>query len=275
MSDNFTNEHLDIADQIPGKKRIQLGENGQLRMDVEIDEYENFNLIEMVGLYHYNKNLVETEESMKQVSGIVKGGAEFTNSLINTPLAILNEATMGGIEFLDSYLEEDPLRDRINEIMPDENVSLITKELTRFGLSYGSGVGIASKFKGLRVFLKAIISEVIGGALYYDKGDANLADSIGIFFDLDKSESNKYVKEALLWAKSDEDDNMFMSKMKGVVSDTALLLSGGLVLKSLIYTPRMIKEFIQNPALMEDVAKSVGLGTGIGIATSPTEKEQK
>lgn len=275
MSDNFTNEHLDIADQIPGKKRIRLNEDGQLRMDVETNEYENLNLIEMVGLFHYNKNLVETEQSMKQVLGIVKGGVQFANSLVNTPLAILNEATRGSIEFLDSYLEEDPLRDHINEIMPDENVSLVTKELTRFGLSYGSGIGIASKFKGLRVFLQAIISEVIGGALYYDKGDANLADSIGIFFDLDKSESNKYVKEALLWAKSDEDDNMFMSKMKGVVGDTALLLSGGLVLKSLIYTPRIMKEFIQNPTLMEDVAKSVGLGAGIGIATSPTEKEQK
>jgi hypothetical protein len=72
---------------------------------------------------------------------------------------------------------------------------------------------------------------------------------------------------AIEWAKSDEDDSVFFSKMKGVIGDLGLIAGGGAVLASIIIPAKMIRTAVKNPELMLSIGTLLGF-SGTMVATT-------
>jgi hypothetical protein len=271
----------DLADKLAGNRRIAFDEYNRMIVDVEPEEFRGMTLINFFTKYINYKNAMEGQAQERVYGGLAKGVLETGSSAIDlgasviqetkemdtSVISLYNDATGGSLDFVDTFLEEKPIQKALDKLMPDEKVSGFTKELARFGLSYGTGIGIAQKIKSARFFYKAIMAEAVGGSIYYEQGDPNFADFVGTFFDLDDKQSARYAKMAIEWAKSDEDDSVFFSKMKGVIGDLGLIAGGGAVLASIIIPAKMIRTAVKNPELMLSIGTLLGF-SGTMVATT-------
>ena len=262
---------------IPGLRKIQRDTAGEIVETVDDENApENKSLLEYFGNIHLNKSANQILAADEVARGATRGTVKGVSNIIDTPLSVLNEATGGSIDFLNDYLDEEPIARKIESLFPyDGNATTgkIVEGVARVGTAYGTGFGLASKVTTSKIG-KVILTELFASAFYPSAGEPNLANLIGSLFNLDEEDATNYVASAIDWASTTEDDNTFWTKLKTSFGDSSVVLLGGKVLESMIYIPRIMRTLKQNPKLVEDLAENLSIPLAAGAAitiASPNE----
>ena len=192
------------------------------------------------------------ENAPKFGKGVVKGIGSFIDGSSNLVLAPINQATGGSIDWLDTWVNDNQLSAKLEEMFPSEELGMAGSIGEGFGQYVPAvigGYGLAGLF--VRGLGRVLLAEPIVAAVAPRKGDPNFATLLRDLGGINDENADTIYAEVINWVGSTEEDGVLMTKLKAIIGDAPI----GVAIEPIFHMAKIMRAFKQNPQLKKEATE--------------------